>query len=358
MSARRDGNGGMHAGSTLPADNLGPEPDEIERELKLLTMDGSADPFYTGVTPFLFARKMLVHSAKPQQLIASQRDTADLDLLAQGKTLRLRANCKTGNLQEISRSDICIKIPYDKKGGLARREYEADQESFFAPDFYALREKYPDRAAHRELHETLDAIEGQELLEFFRVDVIRERHIVKVPNEAVGLREDQAFYGELLYDRIRYVIDQDDTDEVWILNPHCELELEPLRKVCPWNDVPNAEEYICKNISESEKIRCIEWFKNLMMDEAAPGQFFETSHGKAERGFHALMQFASDVLQQADAMPKGKLREVFKNVASGIAASATPVRVVIIKPEEMPEDETPVALHPLPPSQPPAPPPP
>lgn len=296
---------------------------------------------------------MLVHSADPQQLISSQRDTVDMQLLASGITLRLRGNCTTSGLEDVHHTDICIKIPHDKNKSLARKEYEENQEGFSIPDFNALRRKYPDRQKYKCLHDTLDEIEGKDIIEFFRIDVIRERNIIKIPNELVGLRDDQAFYGELLYDRVRYVIDNEESDDIFIINPHCELELEALRKPCPWNDVPGSENYICRNLSEDDVIRCIDWFKNLLMDEVAPGKFVETEHGKAERGFDALMHFASDIItEQKEALSfKGKLKSVFTRMASAITDRQRDVVVVLVKPDDLSQKEKPVVLRsPRPPS--------
>jgi len=325
----------------------------IERELKLLTKDGSPDPFYMGVTPFLFKHKMLVHSSEAQHLITSQRDTPDFKLLQNGTTLRLRGTGEGSDINAIKRSDICMKIPHDKNGGLARKEYEEIQNNFFNTDLDVLRNKYPDRSQHPELHDTLDMIAHEKLEEFFRIDVIRERHIIKIPNELVGLRDDQAFYGELLYDRVRYVIDHEGLGEPIVINPHCELELEPLNKVCAWNHQPGHEKYTCRNLTQQDKIRCLDAFSDMILQDAARGHLFETKSGKAERGFDALTAFAAQLIKNGDQIAdhlEDKLSHLFAKISSGAIEEKDIIVIVIVKPEDIENEDRPVALHPRPPS--------
>ena len=326
-----------------------PSPDIIERELKLLTRDGSPDPFYVGVTPFLFKHKMLLHSAPSRQLITSQRDTEDLALLSHGVTLRMRSTCTDSNLNQVGAVDICVKIPHDKEGGLAREEFETEQEGFFTPAPEKLRTKYPqDNPQNARLHEFLDMVDGKELIEYFRIDVIRERHVIRIPNKLVGLRDDQAFYGELLYDRIRYVIDDEGMEESIVLNPHCELELEPLNKECAWNNVPNGASYVCKNLSKEDKINCLHWFRDFVMNDKAHGHFVETFRGKAERGFDALFSYADYIAKHPQILDK-KLTTIFRhNIAQPEKIKVAPL--VITKPEIISQGDQPVALRPRPPS--------
>lgn len=324
----------------------GPKPDIVERELKLLTRDGSPDPFYMAITPFLFKSKLWVHSTpSSRQLITSQRDTENLDLLAHGVTARLRTTSLDGTLDNHGGTDICIKIPLDKDGGLAREEFEAEQADFCAPDATALRRKYPSGTPENaQLHRFLDLVEGKELIEYFRIDVIRERHIIKIPNNECGLRADQAFYGELLYDRVRYVIDEEGMAEPIILNPHCELELEALNKPCAWNHVPNGESYVCKNLTKEDKIRALNWFRDLVLtDGRMKGHFVETFKGKAERGFDALFSYADFIAHKPQLMD-GKIRAIFNHRTALQEKSASPL--VIARPGDIALADTPVAVRP------------
>lgn len=336
------------AGDLPNGHSSAPAPEIIERELKLLTKDGSPDPFYVGVTPFLFKHKMLVHSAPSRHLITSQRDTEGLELLKHGVTLRLRTTCTDSKLDKVGATDICVKIPHDKAGGLAREEYEAEQKDFLIPDPAALRAKYPPSDPQNAgLHKFLDMTNGKNLIEYFRIDVMRERHIIKIPNKAVGLRDDQAFYGELLYDRIRYVIDDEGMDEPIVLNPHCELELEPLNKQCIWNTVPNGDAYICKNLTQEDKINCLHWFRDFVMNDNARGHFVQTFKGKAERGFEVLMSYADFIERHPQLLNEKKMKSLF-NHRSSAADQNQDTLLVIARPEDISQSDHPVALRPPP----------
>jgi hypothetical protein len=175
---------------------------------------------------------------------------------------------------------------------------------------------------------------------------MRERHIIKIPNDSVRLRDDQAFYGELIYDRIRYVIDDEGMDEPIVLNPHCELELEPLNKQCAWNVVPNGDAYICKNLAQEDRIRCLHWFRDFVMNDNARGHFVETFKGKAERGFEALMAYA-DFIERHPQILDGKLKSLFNHRASGAALNQDSP-LVIARPADISQSDHPVALRPPP----------
>ena len=265
--------------------------DPTERELKRLTLDGQPETMYVVLNRF-YANKMVNTHSGETQLLTSQRDTRDRVLLQMGGSLRTRASIVWTPQPTIKKADVCIKVrrPTDAAGSMMRSEFERRTDDFFGNDLRVLTEKYnPGDAANSDLYRTLSAIGDQPLFEHFRVDTLRNRYVIHIPNEDIGLSADQNFYGELLLDRVRYVMDLPQVNATIVFNPHCELEFEALMKPCDYNPTKESHRMYCQNLSEADVISGMSYAASII-DAVGGRRLITTDLGKAERGVQALDQ--------------------------------------------------------------------
>lgn len=265
-----------------------------EVEIKFLVPNNRIEVFDNIENYFL--TKGWIHSAnKNYHLLTRQLDTGDRALGQKGTSLRLRGNCLNGDLNHVLSSDICLKTgkTQDASGAIRRGEYEARTNSFNVPDIDALKKQFP-ADEFPELHEALEGLSDGDLREFFRIDDIRHRFVVELP-ESVTKLKGKRYVSELILDDVMFVLDVPGLDEPLFLGRDLEIEAETLFKPCSYDNNPEAAKNISSKMSRKQTDRAMRaMLKEIRKAAGLPLELNVLS--KAERGFIALDQ-TMNVLQ-------------------------------------------------------------
>lgn len=227
-------------------------------------------------------------------LLTRQLDTPDMALYKKGVTLRMRGNCPDGNIKAITNADICVKFgnTQDDSGALRRKEFEAKIDSFGRIDLAPLRKKYP-KEKYPELHDALKGIRADHLVEFHRPDVLRNRHLVEIPESVTGLKG-KKFFVELLLDEVSFVFDPkpqkqpaNDTPKEGPIVYHVDLEVETevMFKVCAYDNNPEAVNYVSSPMTQAELNQAMTAVQQHLQI-AANNTLKVNKYSKAERGFY------------------------------------------------------------------------
>lgn len=229
-------------------------------------------------------------------LLTRQLDTPDMSLYKKGVTLRMRGHCPDGNIKAMTNADICVKFgnTQDDSGALRRQEFEAKIDSFGQIDLAPLRKKYP-KEKYPELHEALKGIRADHLVEFHRPDVLRNRHLVEIPEDVTGLKG-KKFFVELLLDEVSFVFDPKpqkpkDTANAApkggpvVYHVDLEVETEVMFKVCAYDKNPEAANYVSSPMTAAELNQAMTAVQNHLQI-AASNTLKVNKYSKAERGFY------------------------------------------------------------------------
>lgn len=260
--------------------------DEIE--IKELVIDNDRSVFPKIERSFVEAGYVrLMHKNKALQ--TRQLDTINRDMLKLGKTLRIRGECEDGDLSHVAIADICLK---DEKtttasGAVKRREYEARIRSFETATLRPLLEKYP-KSEHPDLHKTLHALRVRDLREHFRIDCIRNRFVVELPEELTGIKG-KKFCAELILDDVAFMMDLPGRKEPLVFHHDLEVECEVLFKPCSYDANPEAakEHVSSPDLTKEEVDMGLRAIKKLL-DETSGHRLSYNTESKAERGFREL----------------------------------------------------------------------
>ena len=227
-------------------------------------------------------------------LLTRQLDTPDMALYKKGVTLRIRGNCPDGNIKNVSSADICVKFgnTQDASGALRRKEFEARIDDFGRIDLAPLRKKYP-KKDYPELHEALAGIRPDHLVEFHRPDVLRNRHLVEIPESVTGLKG-KKFFVELLLDEVSFVFDpkpQKTADKLEtvrngpiVYHVDLEVEAEAMFKVCAYDKNPASSNYVSSPMTKDELNQAMTAVQHHVQ-LAGKGMLKVNKYSKAERGF-------------------------------------------------------------------------
>ncbi len=262
-----------------------------EVEIKFLVKND--DPAAFDEIENYFTKLGLVRSiAKNNHLLTWQLDTPDMRLLKDGDTLRIRGECAENSLQKISTSDICLKTgkKKDESGALRRGEYESRIKDFRKITVGTLLTKYP-KKQYPEVHAALKKIKNRDLVEFFRIDCIRNRYLIEMPESETGIAGKKAF-AELILDSVAFVLDVPDLKRPLVFHYDMEVECEMMFKACAYDKSPDAHKHISSPMTRAETDRAMSAVKRHIL-AAAPGKLEENYDSKAERGFGALARLAS-----------------------------------------------------------------
>ncbi len=278
------------------------KPDQ-ENELKLVTPDGSSEPFV------VFAKKMdngeiegfeKLQQSAPQRLITRQIDTPDQFLRRNGISLRIRATYYE-TLGMLTTPDINIKTKRGKaEVGMSRGEFEANISHASLIDLSVIEQKYAKKLAQGklpDLENALIVIKGAmpRLIETFLIDTLRERRVIGMDSKVFGMTEDQKFVGEMLMDKVRYHVRSPFDESSWqmtVQKGRRELELEPLHKPCEFNTYPGCKEHVCHGLDSIDESLSLLFFREAVQREAdLLGAIIEDADmSKSERGFFGLDQ--------------------------------------------------------------------
>lgn len=259
-----------------------------EVEIKELVI-GNDRSVFDKIERFFTDSGYVCLTAKNKQLQTRQLDTPDRALLAKGKTLRIRGECVNGDLSRVSEADICVKD--DKtttaSGAVKRNEYEARIRSFETATLRPLLEKYP-KKDYADLHETLRSLRVRDLREYFRIDCIRNRYVIELPEEITGIKG-KRFIGELIMDDVAFMMDLQGRAEPLVYHHDLEVECEVLFKPCSYDANPEAAKNFVSSpdLTREEVDMGLRALKNLLRT-ASGNRLTYNVDSKAERGFSAL----------------------------------------------------------------------
>ncbi len=271
-------------------------------------------------------------------LLSRQLDTPDFALQKIGTSVRIRGLCPDGNINHVTRADICVKFGkvQDETGALIRSEFETKIASFDKIDFAPLFKKFP-RSNYPELYQALEAVVPRKmkhlpledalaklLVEIHRPDVLRNRHIIEFPEEATGLKG-KKFFIELLLDESRFVFDPQPFKNRTYLghmpktgpilyHVDMEAEAEPLFKPCLYDRDPHATDYVSSPMSNEERKQAMGAVaKHLQL--AAGNTLIPNKFSKAERGSYYFQKEyggLKDYIELNTPSRKGCIRSMFK----------------------------------------------
>lgn len=237
-------------------------------------------------------------------LLTRQLDTPDMALYKKGVTLRLRGNCNDGNIKNVSTADICVKFGnvQDESGALRRLEFEARIDDFGQIDLAPLRAKYP-KKDYPELHEALKGIRAEHLVEFHRPDVLRNRHLVEIPENVTGLKG-KKFFVELLLDEVSFVFDpkpqkssngtQCQSSGPVVYHVDLEVEAEAMFKVCAYDNNPESSKYVSSPLTRDELNQAMTAVQHHLQ-LAGKGTLKMNKYSKAERGFYHFQKMYEEL---------------------------------------------------------------
>lgn len=258
-------------------------------------------------------------------LLTRQLDTPDMSLYKKGVTLRIRGNCPDGNIQNVASADICVKFgnTQDDSGALRRLEFEATISSFGTIDLAPLRKKYP-KEKYPELHEALKGIRADHLVEFHRPDVLRNRHLVEIPESVTGLTG-KKFFVELLLDEVSFVFDpkpqkQKDAANTQpkegpiVYHVDLEVETEVMFKVCAYDKNPEASKFVSSPMTQAELNQAMTAVQQHLQI-AANNTLKVNKYSKAERGFYHFAKMYEELKDYVELNTrlshKGKIQSAF-----------------------------------------------
>ena len=259
-----------------------------EVEIKELVIDNDLSVF-PKIERFFIDSDMVRLMHKNKALQTRQLDTIDRQLEKMGKTLRIRGECEDGDLSHVAVADICLK---DEKtmtasGAVKRREYEARIDSFETIVLYPLLSKYP-KAEHPDLHKTLKGMKIRDLREHFRIDCMRNRYVVELPEAITGIKG-KKFFAELILDDVAFVMDLPGRKEPLVYHRDLEVECEVLFKPCSYDANPEAARAFVSSpdLTKEEVDMGLTAIKKLL-DQSSGNRLTANSESKAERGFSNL----------------------------------------------------------------------
>ncbi|WP_435641251.1 CYTH domain-containing protein [Micavibrio aeruginosavorus] len=255
-----------------------------------------------------------------KSLLTRQLDTVDRRMYDKGVTLRVRGECENRDLKTVSEADICVKLgkTKDESGAVRRGEFEARIADFEHSDLKPLRSKYP-KEHFPEIHAALKGISVRDLREYFRIDCIRTRYVVEIPEEVTGLKG-RRFVGELLLDDVAFVLDIPGRKGPPLVFHHdLEIECETLFKACDYDNNPDAKNYVSSPLNKDETNIAMAAVKKAIL-EATNNRVVINNDSKAERGFKALdreLPNLESVVQTRTGQKKGsKIQSAFRLNAS------------------------------------------
>lgn len=260
-------------------------------------------------------------------LLTRQLDTPDKALLKSGTTLRIRGNCPDGHLENMNNTDICVKLgkSQDESGAVRRGEYETPIKDFEHITIKPLLDKYP-KQDHPELHAALDGIKAKDLREFFRIDCIRNRYVIEVPEAEHGLAGKRVA-AELIMDDVAFVLDIPGLKRPLVYHQDLEIECEILRKPCSYDSSPEAKNYVSSPMTRAEADQAMSCIR-AKIQEASGNILIPNTVSKAERGFTNLdeaLEELKSIVEVNNALPrKSEVEPAFKvkDVANDSEASA------------------------------------
>lgn len=259
-----------------------------EVEIKELVIDNDRSVF-DKIERFFADSGYIRLTAKNKQLQTRQLDTINRDLLKIGKTLRIRGECVDGDLTHVAEADICLKDDKTttESGAVKRNEYEARIRSFETITLRPLLEKYT-KADHPDLHRTLHALRVRDLREHFRIDCIRNRYVVELPEEVTGIKG-KKFFAELILDDVAFVMDLPGRKEPLVFHHDLEVECEVLFKPCSYDANPEAAKAFVSSpdLTKEEVDMGLRAIKALLKHASGDRLTYNTE-SKAERGFTNL----------------------------------------------------------------------
>lgn len=255
-------------------------------------------------------------------LMTRQLDTQDRTLLQKGVTVRIRGSCEDSNLNKMGRPDICVKLgkTEDESGALRRGEYEARTKDFQHAPLKTLLQEYP-QSQHPELHQALDGVKTKDLHEFFRIDCIRNRYVIDIPEEVSGTPGKRCV-AELIMDEVCYVLDIPGMKAPLVFHHDLEIECERLSKPCIYDTHPDAKNHYSSPMTGTETDRAMTAIRQKIQ-EAASGTLVHNTASKAERGFSNLdlaLQELGDIIDLNDqpASHRGQIQHAY-TLNKGIA---------------------------------------
>jgi hypothetical protein len=260
-----------------------------EIEIKLLVKDN--DPaVFALIVQYFRDRNWIVSESHDRHLLTRQLETPNRSIYDRNRaSVRIRGECTDNDLDHIVSSDICIKQDREtgESGELHRGEYEEGISSFSEPDFKAVLRKYP-KNQYPELHEILDGISAGNLREYFRIDCIRNRYLIEIPESETGLK-DKRCVAELIHDDVAFVFDPPGLDEPFVFHYDMEAECEIMLKPCGYDPNPEAHKYVSSPMTETELNQAMKVIKGHILAGAPPGALVENRDSKARRGFRAFI---------------------------------------------------------------------
>lgn len=274
-----------------------------EVEIKYLVSD-TAPHAFEQIEHFFTKKGWIAAKKEPNHLLSRQLDTANKTLLKQGHTLRVRGTCQEGNLDNVVMPDICLKTgkTSDSSGALRRGEYETRIKDFENIDIKALLDRYP-KEKYPEVHQALENAGQQDIKELFRIDCLRQRYVIEIPESETGLKN-KRFFAELMLDDIAFILDLPGLDAPVLFHSEREVECEALFKACAYDHSPNAHRHVSSlDIDDEELNHALQVFADILTKEALPGSLTLADEGKAERGFKRRQQFFDTLGQDVPAIP-------------------------------------------------------
>ena len=259
-----------------------------EVEIKELVIDNDLSVF-PKIERFFIESGFVRLMHKNKALQTRQLDTIDRQLEKLGKTLRIRGECEDGDLTHVAVADICLK---DEKtmtasGAVKRREYEARIDSFETIVLYPLLAKYP-KSEHPDLHKTLKGMKIRDLREHFRIDCMRNRYVVELPEELTGIKG-KKFFAELILDDVAFVMDLPGRKEPLVYHRDLEVECEVLFKPCSYDANPEAARaFVSSPDLTKEEVDMGLTAIKMLLDQSSGHRLEANSESKAERGFTNL----------------------------------------------------------------------
>jgi hypothetical protein len=267
----------------------------LEVEMKRLVKDDDRSVF-EKIERFFVEKNMIKLAAKGILLQTRQLDTMNFDLHEKGKSIRVRGDCPTGDLNFIQSPDICVKDGKTRtdSGAVKRNEYEARINSFEEIEIAPLLEKYP-KEQFPDLHETLNNIHPEDLREHFRIDCLRTRYIIQLPEEITGIKDKNIVF-EAICDQVAFMMDIEGRDQPLLFRRDFEFEAEVLFKPCAYDKNPEeAKKYVSSpDLTKGEIDKGFAALDKLL-EEVCGNSLKYNDESKAERGFKALQETLKDI---------------------------------------------------------------
>lgn len=262
-----------------------------EVEIKFLVPENPVGHVNDSIFPKMesfFKNNGLERSAQTKALISRQLDVPDRRLEKCGVTLRSRGECDGTDLHTIKHPDLCLKLGANidpDSAALCRREFETAAGNFKRPGINALRKAFPRRDTP-EVHDALAGIQGEDLREFFQIQCKRQRILIEIPERLTGIKGKRVI-GELQLDESLFVVPIKGPQEYVIIGRDLEVEMELMKKPCPYDRSPEAKNLVCSKLTPDEEITAMIVARELIQ-QAAGGVLRHNGISKADRGFDYL----------------------------------------------------------------------